>query len=450
MNAFEPGLHVHIAGIGGAGMSGLALMLHEMGLHVSGCDSAPTSIVEALAEAGIDVEHGHSGQHLLGVDIFLWSPALPVSSEEYQTASSSGIRMMKRAEVFGALGATQNVVGLTGTHGKTTATSMMAHVLHAAGLDYSRLLGAPVLGLGPNGHYGSDGLVLEVDESYGTFSLLHPFALGVMNVEPDHLDYYGTFENLLQEFADIIRRTSGPVVIWHPDEGARRAAALSDTEVVLVGPNCTYDVSEVAIDKRHSNFRIEGPGLDETINLRVTGAHNIANASVVAALASQIGIASESIRRGLEAFEGAPRRYQFLGTWHGADVYEDYAHLPGEISATLEAGRASGYEHITVVFQPHRVTRTLNVGTDFGPALDLADMVLVTDIYTAGEDNPLGVTGELVANAVSVPVHYVPNLADIATVLRSTATATNAVFFLGAGDIARASYELLSEDSDEF
>jgi len=449
MTIFTPGTHVHIAGIGGAGMSGLALVLHEMGLTVSGCDSAPSSVVDSLVDRGIAVATGHSGEHLNGVDIFLWSPALSHDNEEFTSAQSRGVTMMTRAEVFGELGTSQRVVGLTGTHGKTTATSMMAHVLNASGRDYGRLLGAPVLGLGANGHYGHDGLVLEVDESYGTFSLLHPYALGVLNVEPDHLDYYGSFENLLQEFADIMTRTTGPVVMWQPDEGARAAAALARTDVITVGPGSTYDVAQQVVEKRQARFRITGPELSEDIALRVTGAHNIANAAVVAALASEVGIDGASIRRGLEAFEGAPRRFHFLGTWNGADVYEDYAHLPGEISATLTAARAGGYEHITVVFQPHRVTRTLTVGADFGPALDLADFAVVTDIYTAGEENPLGVTGELVANAVSRPVRYVSDLADIVSTLRSEVERTDVVFFLGAGDVAREAAALLDGGSSE-
>ncbi len=445
MSIFLTKSHVHIAGIGGAGMSGLARLLSEMGHSVSGCDAVESVTLAELEKVGITVEVGHDASHLLGTDVFLWSPAFSASSEEFVAATKSGVRMLTRAEVFGELGATQPVVGLTGTHGKTTATSMMAHVLAASDNDYGRLLGAPVRGLGPNGHYGVDGLIMEVDESYGTFSLLHPFALGVLNVEADHLDYYGSFEALQQEFADIITRSKGPVVLWFPDEGARHAGAMSLKEVILVGPGCTYDVSDIEIGKRHASFRISGPQLNEAISLQVTGAHNVANASVVAALANELGVPSEAIVAGLRAFEGAPRRFQFLGTWRNADVFEDYAHLPGEISATLEAARAGGYENVVAIFQPHRVTRTLNIGADFGPAFDLADFVIVTDIYDAGEPNPLGVTGELVQRALSVPSQYVSSLGDVVPALRENAPACDAVFFLGAGDVATVAHELLGE-----
>jgi UDP-N-acetylmuramate--alanine ligase len=298
------------------------------------------------------------------------------------------------------------------------------------------------LGVGANGHWGEGDLILEVDESYGTFRELEPYALGLLNVEADHLDHYGSLDVLKEAFGDLVRRTKGPVVVWDDDEGASRVAASSGVNVVRVGTSSTssWRVEHVVLERRRSSFDLQGPDRSLAVNLRVTGAHNVANAAVVAVLAHELDVKSSAIEAGLSNFVGAPRRYQFRGTWRGVDVYEDYAHLPGEIAAILEATRAAGYRNVTVVFQPHRVTRTLNLVNDFATAFDRAGHVVVTDIYSAGEANPTGVTGELVANALrqrgeSPATTYVAALADVASALEAFVATSDVVLFLGAGDV---------------
>jgi len=446
---FEPGQRVHIIGVGGAGMSGVARLLTEMGCEVSGSDAKESPVLDELRASGVRVSAGHDVGNGADARIVLWSPAVQPDNVELVDASRRGALLLSRSEVLEALAGQQRVVGLTGTHGKTTATSMMVHVMLADGRDDSRLVGAPVLGVGANGHFGDDDLLLEVDESYGTFALLRPYALGVLNVEADHLDHYGDLATLETAFVDLIERTTGLVVVWGDDEGVQRVRSRSNREVVAVGTTSasTWKVSGVEIGRRGASFRLSGPGRELSIHLCVTGLHNVANAAVVATLALLLGVADESVVRGLHNFAGAPRRFQYLGSWRGVDVYEDYAHLPGEISATLRATRATGYERIVAVFQPHRVTRTVNLAASFATAFELASYVVVSDIYDAGEANPAGVTGELLVpgirrHAANQSVQYAPTFDDVLADLEALHDQCDVVLLLGAGDIATIARDL--------
>jgi UDP-N-acetylmuramate--alanine ligase len=319
---------------------------------------------------------------------------------------------------------------------------MMVQVSLAAGRDDGWLVGAPVLGVGANGHWGNDDLVVEVDESYGTFSELRPYALGLLAVDADHLDHYGTLESLEGAFRDLLVRTSGPVVAWGDDAGVHRVVSQVERDVVLVGATstATWRVSDVVLERRHSSFRLQGPDESFEVELRVTGAHNVANAAVVAVLARAIDIDRDAVTRGLSNFVGAPRRYQYRGAWRGVDVYEDYGHLPGEISATLAATRAIGYERPTVVFQPHRVTRTLALVDQFATAFEGARHVIVTDLYLAGEPNPDAVTGEIIANALirrdpSLDTLYCGDLVLVGELLEHLVADSDVILILGAGDV---------------
>ncbi|HUV58099.1 MAG TPA: UDP-N-acetylmuramate--L-alanine ligase [Acidimicrobiales bacterium] len=437
------GARVHIVGIGGAGMSGLALLLVEMGARVSGSDAVGSAVLDHLRDRGVTVHVGHDRGHGVGADVVSWSPAVARDNVEVASAVANGAVPFSRAEILARLGQSSRIIGLTGTHGKTTATSMMAHVMNAAGRDCSRLLGAPVLGLGDNGHWGDGDLILEVDESYGTFSLLSPFALGVLNVEADHLDHYGSLELLERAFAALIDRTTGPVVVWADDPGIVRVVTMLHRTVVVAGttPEASWRVDAVQLSRQGANFRITHGDEEMVIALCVTGAHNVANASVVAVLAREFGLGTGDIVRGLAAFKGAPRRFQYRGSWRGIDVYEDYAHLPGEITATIEATRSAGYQRIGVVFQPHRVTRTLNLNDAFATAFDGAARLVVTDIYTAGEPNPTGVTGEFLVRAMierqsQAPVAYCPSLDHVVDVVEAWHDDVDVILFLGAGNVA--------------
>jgi UDP-N-acetylmuramate--alanine ligase len=447
-DVFAPRTRVHIVGIGGAGMSGLARLLSGAGVDVSGCDEHPSNVLSSLADEGVRISLGHDASHLEGVDVVTWSPAIGPGNVELYAGRQVGATMLGRSSVLAALARMRQVIGLTGTHGKTTSTSMMVHVMAAAGRDCARLLGANVIGVGANGAWGSGDLVLEVDESYGTFAELVPFALGLLNVEADHLDHYGTLDALDAAFVDLLERTTGPVVAWTDDPGASRVAARATREVLRVGTDgsATWRVVDANTSRRRAGFTLHGPDRVLDVELRVAGLHNVANAAVVAALALSVGVDEAAVVRGLAAFEGAPRRFEFLGSWRGVDVYEDYAHLPGEIAATLAATRAAGYEHITVVFQPHRVTRTVALAPTFAPAFDDAKTVIVTDIYRAGEANPNGVTGEIIADEVlrraRVETRYCPELSDVPDELESLSDVGDVIVLLGAGDVATLAQSL--------
>jgi UDP-N-acetylmuramate--alanine ligase len=441
MSTLRRGARVHVVGVAGAGMSAMAMLLAELGAHVSGSDANETAVFDDLRNRHVTVYLGHDAVHVAGAEVVLWSPAVAADNVELVAARAAGAQMMTRAGAFEELSSMKRVIGLTGTHGKTTATSMLVQVSLAAGRDDGWLLGAPVLGVGAQGHWGEGDLLVEIDESYGTFGELHPFALGVLNVEPDHLDFYGSLATLETAFAELVGRTSGPVVAWADDPGAKRAVA-SRREALLVGTtaDCAWRVSDVVLERRRASFRLSGPSTME-IDLRVTGAHNVANAAVVVVLAHALAVPNEAIVRGLSNFVGAPRRYQYRGAWREVDVYEDYAHLPGEISAILAATRAAGYERITVVFQPHRVTRTLALVDEFAPAFNGARHVIVTDLYSAGEANPTGVTGELVASAIqrydpALDTLYCGDLSLVGELLEQLVDDSDVILVLGAGDVA--------------
>lgn len=447
MSPFGAGTRVHIVGVGGAGMSGLARLLLERGCVVSGSDAAPSTVLDSLADFGVRVSVGHDATTLSALDVVTWSPAVARDNVEISGAIERGATVMTRAEVLADLVEAQPTIGITGTHGKTTATSMMAQVFAAAGRDPSRLLGAAVRGLGPNGHWGPDGLLLEVDESYGTFDLVRPAALGVLNVDVDHLDHYGTTQNLEAAFGRLIARTAGPVVAWD-EPGVRRAAALARRAVTWVGPTGPmWRVGDVELDRRAARFTLTGDARLE-ITLVVTGAHNVANAAVVAALALVTGVDASAVVEGLARFEGAPRRFEYRGRWRGADVYEDYAHLPSEVRAALAGARAAGYANVTAVFQPHRFSRTRDLADAFADSFVDARRVIVTDVYSAGEVDPGDVSGRLVLEAIrrahpQCACDYVDDTRAVLAALAGLDDPGDAVVLIGAGNIGELAGELV-------
>ncbi len=432
---------VHIVGVGGAGMSGVARFLLEEGWSVSGSDANDSSVLRELEDAGVEVYRGHDARHGANAALVLWSPAIGPQNVEIVSARERGARLLTRGEFLADVAQRSRVIGLTGTPGKSTATSLMVTGSRAAGRDDARLLGTPVRGVGANGHYALGDLILEVDESFGTLGLLSPFALGVLNVEADHLDHYGTLESLEEAFVALLERTSGPVVVFD-DPGARRVAARARRDVVTVGfdAGATWRVSDVALARRTSSFSLvtEAERLD--VSLRVTGRHNVANAAVVATLAREIGLSSEAIVQGLGDFLGAPRRFEYVGKWRSADVIDDYAHLPGEVAATIAAALAAGYQHIGVVFQPHRYTRTEKLAKEFASSFEGASLLFVTDVYGAGETNTSMVSGELIVDAVrgsrpSFLLDYTPTFDEVIARLDDVREGLDLLLVLGAGDV---------------
>jgi UDP-N-acetylmuramate--alanine ligase len=424
-------------------MSGLARFFHERGCLVSGSDAVASVVTQNLATLGVRVFIGHDANHVVGADVVIASPAVSIDNVERVASVALGIAFVDRAQVLAQLATEMECVGLTGTHGKTTATSMMAWVLSSAGRDPSWLLGAPIVGLGENGHRGDGNtLVLEVDESFGSFALLTPTSLGVLNIEPDHLDFYGTLDRLESSFAALMERTSADVVVWSNDVGIQRTIASLARPVYTVGRTGDeqFVVSNEIFTRTNTRFTLSAQGHALNIELRVPGALNVANAAVVAALALRSGVEPGAVVKGLGEFRGAPRRFGRVGRWRGIDVIDDYAHLPTEVSATIGAARSLGYEHIVAVFEPHRVTRTTHLGRQFAEAFEGVETLIVTDIYTAGEPNPDGITGEVIVDAVreatkKVQCFFEPTSRDVLRTLESLHASTDLVLVMGAGGV---------------
>jgi UDP-N-acetylmuramate--alanine ligase len=316
----------------------------------------------------------------------------------------------------------------------------LVHIARAAHWSPSWLTGAPIRGVGPNGRYDGDRLILELDESYGTFEHVVPQGLAVLNIEADHLDHYGTLDSLIDSFRSVIERTLGPVVVWSDDVPERSYHGLS-AHTVGTTELATYVVDRVVRLPEGTSFRIRGPQLSLDLVLSVVGQHNVANAATVAVLAHLLGAPSAAITTGLAAFSGAPRRYERRGRLGEAEIIDDFAHLPREIATTLRTAREGGAKSILAVFQPHRFSRTAHLVDEFGQSFGDATHVVVTDIYGAGEANDSGVSGERVAAAISshraTPATYCHTLVDVEHYVREVASDYDTIIFLGAGDISR-------------
>jgi UDP-N-acetylmuramate--alanine ligase len=444
-----PGSRVHVVGCAGAGMGALVRLLVDRGCVVSGCDRGNEHELAALARIGAEVYRGHAATHLEGVDVVTASAAVDDGLGELAAARRRGIAVLRRPAVLRALGESAEVVAVAGTHGKTTTTSMAARVWDAAGLSPSWLVGTPVPGLGPSGRWRSREVLLEADESYGAFAELSPRRVALLNVEADHLDHYGDLGAVHAAFAGLLERAEEDPVVFVDDPGAERALALSRRRALSVGRDARarVRVRGERLDAGGSHFTLAGPGGELDVSLRVPGAHNVANAAVAAALAMSRGVPSAAIAEGLARHEGAPRRFQVIGRLRGTQIVDDYAHLPGEVAATVAAARTLGHDRIAAVFQPHRVSRTRALASSFaGAFVDVEDLV-VTDIYRSGEPNPDHVTGEVVAEAVArgpgaPTVTYVGSLAAAADHVAPLLGVVDCVLLLGAGDVGSVADEL--------
>lgn len=392
----QPHEHVHFIGVGGAGMSGIARIMLARGITVSGSDAKDSRALDGLRALGATVFVGHDAAHILGADVVVVSTAIRESNPELVAARERGLRVTRRAEALAAVMADRRGVVVIGTHGKTTTTSMLTVALQRCGLDPSFAIGGDLNESGANAHNGTGELfVAEADESDGSFLLLRPHGAIVTNVEPDHLDYYGTVAAYQAAFADFVAcvDADGFLAVCADDEGATALADYARTTGRRVQ---TYGRAADA-DVRIADLDLEGTGSTfvpvvrgvrgDSIRLQVPGVHNATNAAGALTAGILLGQSANQLRVGLEAFTGTRRRFDLKGSAHGVTVYDDYAHHPTEIRATLIAAReVAGGGRLVVTFQPHRYTRTAAFVSEFGEALTLADQVLVMEVYAAGED----------------------------------------------------------------
>lgn len=448
---------VHLVGIGGAGMSGLARLFLARGVAVSGSDLKGSTQLDELRTIGADVAVGHDAANLAGPDAVVVSTAIGPGNPEVDEARRRGIPVLARAQVLAAMMRERRGVAVAGTHGKTTTTSMLAVILERAGLDPTYVVGGDLNESGSNARSGTGEVFLaEADESDGSFLLLQPEVAVVTNVEEDHLDFYADREEIEAAFTAFCRR-AGLVVACADDPGTVRVVEASDATTVWYGESDTADVvvEEAIVRKGGGTCRIRvepSPAVEPwagRLDLPVPGRHHLLNAAGAVAAATRIGIPAATAVPALEGFGGVRRRWEVRGRARGAAFVDDYAHHPTEITATLGAARADGADRIVAVFQPHRFSRTSSLWRALGESLVGADVVVVTDVFGAGERPVPGVTGKLVVDGLveAAPgkrAVYLPRRSDVAPFLAREVRAGDLVLTLGAGDITMVGSETLA------
>ena len=445
---------VHFIAIGGVGMSGIARIMLDRGLTVSGSDAKDSATLDGLRAAGATVWAGHDAAHLDGVRTVVVSSAVRETNPELARARADGLLVLHRSQALAALMAGRRVVAVAGTHGKTTTTSLAAVAVRYAGGDPSYAIGGELTEGGSNAHHGTgDVFVAEADESDGSFLVYDPQVSVITNVEPDHLDHYGTpeaVEAAFDAFADRVR-PGGVLVACADDAGsarvARRAAdRRTDLTVLTYGTSAEADVrlEEIVDAPEGVRFRLGGPwaaGMPgREVALAVPGRHNALNAAAAWTAATVgLGIEGDTVSRGLGTFTGTRRRFEFKGEADGVRVFDDYAHHPTEVAAVLRAARGVvGAGRVVAAFQPHLFSRTRIFAADFAAALALADEVVVLDVYAAREDPEPDVSGALIADAVPLPaeqVAFVPGFDDVPAELARRARPGDLVLTVGAGDV---------------
>jgi UDP-N-acetylmuramate--alanine ligase len=445
---------IHVVGIGGAGMSAIALVLRAMGHQVTGSDLKDSPVAERLRSHGITVAVGHSPENVVGADAVTFSPAVQPENPELAEARARGIRVVPRSEMLAAICATRRCLAVAGTHGKTTTASMLSLILVEAGLRPSFLIGADVNEIGTNAVWDTgEWLVVEADESYGTFQTITPDLAVLTNVESDHLDFYGTFDVLRDAFSVFLARARLGSVVCADDPEAAAIGRDHGATTVGADPGATYVMERLDLQRSSVTFTLRGPDGDlGTVHIGVPGLHNARNAATAIVAALQVGAPFAAAQAALARFAGVTRRFEFRGEAGGVTFVDDYAHLPAEVRAALATAQTGGWERVVAVFQPHRFSRTASLATEFGTAFADADVLLVTDIYSAGERAVPGVSGRLVADAVRaqdprLPVAYAAGWEELRQAVRAELRPGDLCLTLGAGDLTTLPDDLLESPS---
>ena len=438
-----PGKHVHLVGIGGVSMRPLGLVLKGMGMLVTGSDMNASVSTDELIANGIEVHIGHSAQNVEGADCIIRTAAAHNDNPEIAAARSMGIPMFERAQAWGVImQAYANAVCIAGTHGKTTATSMMTHVLMAADADPTVMIGGylPLLHAGHRVGNG-DTIVLESCEYCDSFLNFFPTLAVILNVEADHLDYFKDLADVQDSFRKFALLSTGGVIANGDDPHVLQTLEGMKFVSFGIGEGNCVRAENISTDWRHFDVICNGEQYCH-LDLQVLGRHNLYNALGAAAAAWKLGIPGEAVQEGLATFKGADRRMQFKGQYNGADVYDDYAHHPDELAATIEAVRSMNYQRIVLAFQPHTYTRTKALFPEFVEQLKKADLVVLAEIYAARERNTVGISSKDLVQEIPGSV-YCKTLPQVTKYLRSIAREGDVILTVGAGDIFRAGEALL-------
>jgi UDP-N-acetylmuramate--alanine ligase len=452
-----PTLHgikeLHMVGIGGAGMSGIARLLLSRGIAVTGSDLKSSRSLDELRGLGARISVPHDEDNLGPVDAVVVSSAIPAANPELVAARRRGIPILARAQVLAALAAGYRTVAIAGTHGKTTTTSMLAVVLEVVGEDPTYVIGGHLNESGSGAHHGDGGaFVAEADESDGSFLLLRPEIAVVTNVEADHLDFYADGLRQIEAAFAAFMRGASQLIVCGDDRGAAAAVERAGVGAQTYGIGEGNDVRLTpgggsGAGGSAGSVRLED-GSSVPLRLRVPGSHNLLNAVAAVLAARRLGVPAAIAARALETFAGVHRRFEHRGTIVGATFIDDYAHHPTELRATLAtAGGLRRGGRLIAVFQPHRHSRTRDLWRELGESLAVADVVVVTDVYGAGEDPIPGVSGRLVAAAVEAAasgtrVTYLPHRSEIASFVAREIRGGDIVLSLGAGDITTLADEV--------
>ena len=444
---------LHVVGVGGPGMSAIAIVLAEMGHTVSGSDLREQPVLDRVRAAGVDVLVGHDPDVVVGCDAVTASTAIPASNIELRAAREQGIPTLRRAEMLAAICARARSVGVAGTHGKTTTTSMLMLILAEAGMGPSFIVGGDVADAGTGAHWtGGDWLVVEADESDGTHLELPLHATIVTNIELDFLEHYGTFDALRESFDRYLQAVAGPKVLCRDDPAC--AELLTRHEAISYGLAEGSDVRAVDVRSVGGSFTFvveqAGERLGE-VRLPLRGVHNVVNATGAIAMAGCLGAPFEASVSALGRFGGVARRFEIRGVDGGATFVDTYAHLPTEIAADIAAARDSGdgWRRVIVAFQPNRFNRIAEMWSEYADAFVGADVVVLTDIYPSGTTPMPGITGRLIVNAVldahpRARVVWLPRRDDMVSFLAGEVGSGDVCISMGCGDIATLPEEILA------
>ena len=453
---------VHFIGIGGIGMSGIAEVLHNLGFKVQGSDQSDSANCQRLRDNGIECFIGHTAANLGAADVVVVSTAIRKNNPELMAARERLLPVVRRAEMLAELMRFRQAVAIGGTHGKTTTTSMVAALLDAGGLDPTVINGGIINAYGTNARMGGgDWMVVEADESDGTFLKLPADVAVITNIDPEHLDHYGTFDKVREAFRQFVENVPfygfGVMCLDHPEVQAL-VSRIEDRRVITYGENPQADV-------RFHDCVVDGPGtnFDVTIRDRKTGKltelkglrlpmpgrHNVSNATAAISVAHELGIDGEAIKKGLLGFGGVKRRFTHTGSWNGVEIFDDYGHHPVEIKAVLKAARDSAKGRVIAVVQPHRYTRLASLFDDFAACFNDADTVIMAPVYAAGEEPIEGVNSQTLVDLIRSGGHrdarHINGAPELAGLIRSIAKPGDYVICLGAGNITQWAYALPKE-----
>ncbi len=434
----QPGKHVHLVGIGGVSMRPLGLVLQGMGLTVTGSDMSASVSTEELVSKGIKVCIGHHEENIQGADCVIRTAAAHNDNPEILAARSAGIPVFERAQAWGVImRAYKNAVCISGTHGKTTTTSMVTHILMAADWDPTVMIGGylPLLAAGHRVGQG-DTIVLESCEYCDSFLNFAPTLSVILNVDADHLDYFKDLADVQKSFREFALLAANGVLANGDDP--HTVEALSNVNYVSFGLQAANRVraENISSDWRHFDVVCDGNFYCH-IDLKVFGRHNAINALGAAGTAWMLGIPGEAVTNGLATFTGAERRMQYKGSFNGAEVYDDYAHHPDELAATIDAARTLPHKRLVLAFQPHTYTRTKALFDDFVRELKKPDVVVLAEIYAAREQNLVGISSADLQKQIPGAT-YCASLPEVTAFFRKTIRAGDVVLTVGAGDIFRA------------